>query len=81
MILRVLIVMTVLGSDFTSPLFAGTERGGRLIDEAAGAIGIAGVAGPAGSAAIAGAAGAAALKSIPGIPGALVYWTLPIFMR
>jgi len=70
MTLRGLLVMAVLGGSLTSPLFAGTARGDRLIGEAGGAGAIPGVAGPAGAPGIAGAAGAAGIQGIPGIPGA-----------
>jgi len=69
MILRTLILGLALGSSLTSPLFAGTARGDRLISEAGGSQGVAGVAGPAGAPGIAGAAGAAGIPGIPGIPG------------
>ena len=62
--------MLALGINLTSPLFAGTARGSRLISEAGGSQGIPGVAGPAGAPGIAGAAGAAGIPGIPGIPGA-----------
>lgn len=70
MVSRMLKLVLALGCGLTSSLFAGTERGTRLIDEAAGAVGIAGVAGPAGAPGIAGAAGAAGVQGIPGVPGA-----------
>ncbi len=67
---RKFILVLALGSSLTSPLFAGTERGNRLLGEAGGAQGIAGVAGPAGAPGLAGAAGAQGIQGIPGIPGA-----------
>ncbi len=67
---RKCILMLILGSCLTSPLFSGTERGNHLLGEAGGAQGIAGVAGPAGAPGIAGAAGAAGIQGISGIPGA-----------
>jgi hypothetical protein len=70
MILQLLTWVLVLGGSLTSPLFAGTERGDHLFQEAGGAAGIPGVAGPAGAPGLAGAAGAAGIQGIPGIPGA-----------
>jgi hypothetical protein len=70
MILRMLIVVFTVGSSLTSPLFAGTDRGDRLIGEGGGAAGIPGVAGPAGAPGIAGVAGVAGIQGVPGIPGA-----------
>ena len=70
MILRMFILVLAIGGSFTSFLFAGAERGARLITEAGGVQGIAGVAGPDGAPGIAGAAGAAGIQGIPGIPGA-----------
>jgi len=70
MIIHLLIVILAFGSCLTSSLFAGTQRGDRLITEAGGAQGIAGVAGPNGAPGLAGAAGAAGIPGIPGIPGA-----------
>src|SRR5579863_5251421 len=70
MILRMLTLILALGSSLTSPLFASTDRGNRLITEGGGLQGIAGVAGPLGAPGIAGAAGAAGIHGIPGIPGA-----------
>lgn len=65
--------MFTLGGCVIFPLFAGTDRGSRLIGEAGGAQSIPGVAGPAGAgglAGIAGIAGAQGIAGIPGIPGA-----------
>ena len=70
MISYMLTLVLALVCSLTSPLFASTERGDRLITEAGGAQGIAGVAGPSGAPGIAGAAGAAGIQGIPGIPGA-----------
>lgn len=70
MILRMLTLMLAFTFNLTFPLFAGTERGDRLITEAGGAQGIVGVAGPAGAPGIAGAAGAEGIQGIPGIPSA-----------
>src|SRR5476649_1126911 len=70
MILQILLLMLALGSSLTSPLFASTVRGDRLVTEAGGVQGIAGVAGPAGAPGLAGAAGAQGIQGIPGIPGA-----------
>jgi len=70
MFLRMLIFVVTLGSQLTSPLFAGTERGSQLFQESGGSVGIPGVAGPAGAPGIAAAAGAAGIQGIPGIPGA-----------
>jgi len=67
---RKLISTLAFCSILTSPLFAGTERGNRLLGEAGGAQGIAGVAGPSGAPGLAGAAGAAGIQGIAGIPGA-----------
>lgn len=70
MILRMLALMLALSSGLTSTLFAGCDRGDRLIAEAGGAAGIPGVAGPAGAPGIAGAAGSQGIPGVPGIPGA-----------
>src|SRR5580692_7020937 len=70
MILRKLIVVLAFGFSLTSALYAGTDRGDRLISEAGGAAGVPGVAGPAGAPGIAGAAGSQGIPGIPGIPGA-----------
>jgi len=70
MISYMLTLVLALTCSLTLPLFAGTERGDRLITEAGGAQGIAGVAGPTGAPGIAGAAGAAGVQGISGIPGA-----------
>jgi len=70
MILRMLVLVLTLGSQLTSPLFAGTERGSRLFQESGGAVGIPGAAGPAGAPGLAGAAGANGIPGIPGILGA-----------
>jgi len=70
MILRMLIPVLVLTANLTSTLFAGSERGSRLIEEAGGTVAIPGVAGPAGSPGIAGAAGERGIQGVPGIPGA-----------
>lgn len=69
MILRVAFLVLALCSSLTSPLFAGTDRGSRLLSEAGGAQGIPGVAGPPGTAGLAGIAGIAGAQGIPGIPG------------
>ena len=58
MILRLAFLMLALGSSLTSSLFAGTDRGSRLLNEAGGAQGIPGVAGPSGTSGLAGIAGA-----------------------
>jgi len=70
MILRLALLVLALGNSLTHPLFAGTDRGSRLISEGGGAQGVAGVAGPAGTDGIAGIAGAQGIQGIPGIPGA-----------
>lgn len=70
MILRIIALVLILCSNFTPTLFAGCDRGQRLIDEAGGSAGIAGVAGPAGAPGLAGAAGSLGIQGIPGIPGA-----------
>jgi len=71
MILRLfLLLVAIAGSLSPITLFAGSERGGRLIAEAGGAAGIPGIAGPAGAPGIAGAAGIQGVTGIPGIPGA-----------
>jgi len=69
MILRLALLALALGCNLTSPLFAGTDRGSRLIEEAGGAAGVPGVAGPAGAPGIGGAAGIQGIQGIPGIPG------------
>lgn len=68
--LRKLIMVLALACGITSTIFAGTDRGDRLISEAGGAAGIPGVAGPAGAPGVAGAAGEQGIPGIPGIPGA-----------
>ena len=68
--LQILTLVLAIASCLTSPIFATTERGDHLFQEAGGAVGIAGVAGPGGAPGIAGAAGAAGIQGIPGIPGA-----------
>src|SRR5688572_22526596 len=70
MFLRMLVFVVTLGSQLTSPLFAGTERGDRLFQESGGAVGISGLAGPAGAPGLAGAAGVLGIQGIPGIQGA-----------
>lgn len=70
MIFRIIVSMLVLGCNFAPSLFAGCERGQRLINEAGGAAAIPGVAGPSGAPGIAGAAGAQGIQGISGIPGA-----------
>jgi hypothetical protein len=65
-----LVLVLTVGSQLTSPLFAGTQRGDRLFQESGGAVGIPGTAGPAGASGIAGAAGANGIQGIPGILGA-----------
>lgn len=65
-----LTLVLALASCLTSSVFATTERGDRLFQEAGGAVGIPGLAGPSGAPGIAGAAGAAGIQGIPGIPGA-----------
>lgn len=65
-----LILTIALSVSLTSTLFAGSQRGNRLISEAGGAAAIPGVAGPAGSPGVAGAAGLQGIQGIPGIPGA-----------
>lgn len=70
MILRMLILVLAFCSSSTSTLFAGCDRGDRLIAEGGGAAGIPGAAGPPGAPGIAGAAGAAGVQGVPGIPGA-----------
>lgn len=70
MILRATTLIILLGGSLTSPLFAVTARGSRLIGEAGGSQGVPGVAGPAGAPGIAGAAGAQGIPGINGIPGA-----------
>lgn len=70
MILRMLIFVLAFSSSLTSTLFAGCDRGDRLISEAGGAQGIPGVAGPSGAPGIAGAAGNEGVPGVPGIPGA-----------
>jgi hypothetical protein len=70
MILRIIALMLVLGSNFAPTLFAGCDRGRRLIREAGGTPGIPGTAGPAGAPGIAGAAGSQGIQGVPGIPGA-----------
>ena len=67
---RKFISVLALVSSVTFSVFAGTERGDRLLGEAGGAQGVAGVAGPTGAPGVAGAAGAAGIQGIPGIPGA-----------
>lgn len=57
MILRMLTLILVFGSSFTSTLFAGSERGNRLISEAGGIAGADGVIG----------------IGIPGVSGVLDY--------
>ncbi len=66
MILRMLSVVLVLGSCFTSVLYAGSERGGRIISEAGGVAGVPGVAG------IPGVAGAAGVGGLIGLPGSVL---------
>jgi len=70
MILRLALLALALGCNLTSPLFAGTDRGNRLIGEGGGVAGIPGVAGPAGAPGIAGVAGIQGIQGIPGVPGA-----------
>lgn len=70
MFLRTLVGMLAVTCCLTFSLYAGCDRGDRLIGEAGGAAGIPGVAGPAGAPGIAGAAGSQGIQGIPGIPGA-----------
>ena len=70
MILRMLILVLALGGNFSSSIFAGTNRGDHLFQEGGGVVGLPGIAGPAGAPGVAGAAGAAGIQGIPGIPGA-----------
>lgn len=60
--------MIALGSSFPSALFAGTERGSRLVSEAGGAAGVPGIAGPPGTPGLAGIPG---INGIPGAPGVI----------
>jgi len=69
MLQRFILVLALAGC-LTSPVFATTERGDHLFEEAGGAVGIPGLAGPLGAPGLAGAAGAAGIPGIPGIPGA-----------
>lgn len=69
MILRIIALMLVLCSNFAPTIFAGCDRGHRLINEAGGAAGIPGVAGPAGAPGVAGAAGSQGIQGVPGILG------------
>jgi len=71
MILRMLTCVLMLGISLTSTVFAGSERGSRLIAEAGGAAAIPGVAGPAGAPGLAGAAGIQGIPGVPGAPGIL----------
>lgn len=68
--LRILTLVLAFAGCLTFPVFATTERGDHLFEEAGGAIGIPGLAGPRGAPGLAGAAGAAGIQGIPGIPGA-----------
>ena len=68
--LRILAWVLAVDCFLTSPVFATTERGDHLFEEAGGAVGIPGLAGPRGAPGLAGAAGAAGIQGIPGIPGA-----------
>jgi len=61
MILRMLILVLTLGCIFTSPSFAGTERGSGLVGEVGGIAGATGIPGVAGLAGIAGVAGTSAV--------------------
>lgn len=70
MILKMLVVVLTICSSLTTTLFAGADRGDRLISEAGGAAALPGVAGPAGAPGVAGAAGIQGIQGIPGIPGA-----------
>ncbi len=63
MILRLALVMFALSSGFTSILFAGSERAGRIVAETGGVPGVQGVAGVAG---IVGPVGAAGGQGVPG---------------
>ncbi len=69
MILRLALVVFALGSSFASTLFAGSERGGRIVSETGGVAGVQGVAG------VAGAAGAAGIGGVQGVPGTVLAFT------
>ncbi len=63
MILRMLSVGLALGSVFTSTLFAGSERGSRIVSETGGVAGVQGIAGVPG---VAGPGGIGGLQGLPG---------------
>ncbi len=66
MILRVLIMVMALGGSFTSTIFAGSERGSRIVSESGGIAGVQGIAG------VAGVVGSQGIPGIQGLPGSIV---------